>query len=245
MEHPFGAYKGTKRGKMPTINQKLKEAKFVIVLTGAGVSAESGIPTFRGEDGLWKNFRAEDLATPEAFARNPKFVWEWYQYRRDIIRKAEPNNAHYTIAKIEKLVPKFLLITQNIDNLHTKAGAKNIIELHGNIFRNRCNRCGKNYGEISDPTPPTCQCGGLLRPDVVWFGESIPQIEEAFQKSSECDFVLVVGTSGLVEPAASLPFIAKSSGAFVVEVNLDRTPISEIADESLFGKAGELLSSLM
>lgn len=230
---------------MSIINQKLKEAKFVIVLTGAGVSAESGIPTFRGENGLWKNFRAEDLATPEAFARNPEQVWEWYQYRRDIIRKAEPNNAHYTIAKIEKLVPKFLLITQNIDNLHTRAGTKNIIELHGNIFRNRCGRCGKNYGEISDATPPNCECGGLLRPDVVWFGESIPQIEEAFQKSSECDFVLVVGTSGFVEPAASLPFIAKRSGAFVVEVNLDRTPISDIADESLFGKAGELLPSLI
>lgn len=231
---------------MEDLLEKLRQANFVVVLTGAGVSAESGIPTFRGKDGLWKNYRAEELATPYAFNNNPQLVWEFYEWRREIIRKASPNPAHYAIAELERVVKKFLLITQNVDNLHRLAGSQNIIELHGNIFRNRCSDCSKIYQDIGPtPHPPKCECGGLLRPDVVWFGESIPQIGEAFARSSECDLMLVIGTSGIVEPAASLPFYAKQAGAFIIEINLSETPITAIADRSLFGKAGEILPQII
>lgn len=228
------------------LSERLRQSNFVVSLTGAGISAESGVPTFRGEDGLWKNYRAEELATPYAFRANPQLVWEWYEWRREIIRKALPNSAHYTIVKIEQVVKNFLLITQNVDNLHRVAGSQKIIELHGNMFRNRCSSCGKIYQGIGPtPHPPQCECGALLRPDVVWFGESIPQMGEVFANSSRCDFMLVVGTSGIVEPAASLPFIAKQAGAFVLEVNLTSTSITPIADHSLFGRAGEILPNLM
>lgn len=229
--------------------EKLRETKFLLVLTGAGVSAESGIPTFRGEDGLWRNYRAEELATPTAFKNNPELVWEWYEWRRSIIKKTSPNPAHHAIRELEKLSPEFLLVTQNVDNLHRQAGSQNIVELHGNILRNKCSECHKVYDSL--PTisskPPGCSCGGLLRPDVVWFGESLSReaLDKSFSAASNCDFMLVVGTSGVVEPAASLPFIAKREGAFVVVINKDETPFSYIADEVILGKAGEILPEIL
>ena len=231
------------------LTKRLQRAKFVVVLTGAGVSAESGIPTFRGKDGLWRNFRAEELATPTAFRRNPELIWEWYEWRRSIIKEASPNPAHYAISELEKLVPNFLLITQNVDNLHREAGSQNIVELHGNIFRNRCSECGKIYDELPSAAakPPKCSCGALIRPDVVWFGESLPRdaLDKSFSAASNCDFMLVVGTSGVVEPAASLPFVAKRSGAFVAVINKDEIPFSPYADEVILGKAGEILPKIL
>lgn len=225
--------------------EKLSSSKFLVVTTGAGISAESGIPTFRGEDGLWKSHRAEELATPYAFNNSPELVWEWYNWRREIIQTKSPNKGHYAIAELENIFPNFLLITQNVDDMHRKAGSKKIIELHGNIFRNKCSKCGKQYSHTSAKELLYCDCKGVLRPDVVWFGESIPQIEEAFDKSSQCDFMIVVGTSGLVEPAASLPRFAKENGAFVLEINISETPITFIADYSIFDKAGTALSDLV
>jgi len=233
--------------------EKLKEEIFslksLLVLTGAGVSQESGIPTFRGEEGLWKNYNPQELATPYAFEKNPKLVWEWYNFRREIILKAKPNPAHFGIKKLEDIIPEFLLVTQNVDDLHKEAGSKKILELHGNIFRTRCTKCNRKEfkKEILREIPPKCKdCGGLLRPDVVWFGESID--EEIFSKvldfSLKCEAILVVGTSAVVYPAASIPFIFKNNGGKVFEINLEPTQISEIADISIFGKAGEIFQKL-
>jgi NAD-dependent deacetylase len=176
----------------------------VVAFTGAGVSADSGIPTFRGPDGLWRNFRAEDLATPEAFQRDPILVWEWYEWRRGLIRKAQPNAAHTAIAQL----PDAVVVTQNVDGLHARAGARDVVELHGNIFRVRCEREKKTFvrEEPLRRLPPRCECGAILRPDVVWFGEMLP--EEAIARASAAimgaDLLLVVGTSGVVYPAAGL-----------------------------------------
>ncbi|WP_448588316.1 SIR2 family NAD-dependent protein deacylase [Thermocrinis sp.] len=208
----------------------------LVVLTGAGISAESGIPTFRGQGGLWRNFKPEELATPEAFAKNPKLVWEWYDWRRQLISKAEPNKAHLLLAELEGKLDSFFLITQNVDGLHQKAGSKKVIELHGNIWRVRCLSCRAEYELYEAPLkeiPPRClYCGGMLRPAVVWFGESLPkkELSEAFELATRCDVFLVIGTSGVVYPAGYLPFVAKEHGARVVEINLDRTPISDMAD---------------
>jgi NAD-dependent deacetylase len=226
----------------------LKTAGSVVVSTGAGVSAESGVPTFRGEEGLWKKFRAEELATFEAFQANPKIVWEWYNYRRDIINKIKPNPGHYAVAEMARLFDRFQLITQNVDDLHRAAGSEDIVELHGNIKRNRCLDCGKeNYDEEFEQFPPLCGCGGRLRPDVVWFGELLPAgaIEKAFAVTKSCDLFFSVGTSGIVQPAASLPSMAKQHGAFVVEVNIEPTEISFIADLHLQGKSGEILPAVV
>ena len=222
----------------------LKGARSVVVSTGAGVSAESGVPTFRGEEGLWKKFRAEELATFEAFQANPEIVWEWYNYRREIINKIEPNPGHYAIAEMAGLFDKFQLVTQNVDDLHRVAGSEDIVELHGNIKRNRCLDCGQvSYDEEFEQFPPLCKCGGRLRPDVVWFGELLPAgaIEEAFAVSKSCDLFFSVGTSGIVQPAASLPHTAKQHGAFVTEVNIGPTEITFMADLHLKGKSGEIL----
>jgi NAD-dependent deacetylase len=210
----------------------------LVVLTGAGVSAESGIPTFRGEEGLWKNFKPEELATPEAFRRNPKLVWEWYDWRRQLISKAQPNRAHKLLAQLNAVI-----ITQNVDGLHQRAGTKKVIELHGNIWRVRCTSCGKEYENYDVPLreiPPKCKfCNGLLRPAVVWFGEGLPldALEEAERLARSCEVFLVVGTSGVVYPAGLLPFVAKQNGAKVVEINPENTPISEIADIIIREKA--------
>ena len=215
----------------------------VIVFTGAGVSAESGIPTFRGKDGLWNKFKPEELATPEAFFRNPKLVWEWYDWRRQLIAKAHPNEAHKIIAKMEKEIEDFYLITQNVDGLHQKAGSEKVVELHGNIWKVRCVDCGYETYDYRTPLPeipPKCEkCGGLLRPGVVWFGESLPAdaLEKAYELSRESHIFIVVGTSGVVYPAAQLPYIAKENGAQVIEVNPEETPISRIADKIFREKA--------
>lgn len=225
----------------------LQEASRVAVLTGAGISAESGIPTFRGEEGLWKKYRPEELATPTAFSQDPKLVWEWYDWRRGIIGQKEPNPGHKVIARWEDTFPTVSLITQNIDGLHQKAGSKNIWELHGNIWKLRCTEEGtvtENYETPLKEIPPLCpNCGALLRPHVVWFGESLSPtiLQKSIQLSSECDVMFVIGTSAVVQPAASLPFEASEAGAKIVEINPDPTPLSLYADFSIRGKSGEIL----
>lgn len=225
-------------------------SKPVVVLTGAGISAESGVPTFRGEDGLWKHYRAEELATPSAFQADPKLVWEWYDWRRGIIGKAEPNPGHRAIAEMEGIFSHFCLITQNVDGLHRRAGNTKIIEIHGNLWDLRCVAEGTVREDTRYPLPeipPLCECGALLRPHVVWFGESLDQedLSRAYRLIEGCSLFLVVGTSAVVQPVASFPLMAKQAGAFVVEVNRDPTPISALVDASLQGKAGEIIPALL
>ena len=226
----------------------LSQAKHIAVSTGAGISAESGIPTFRGKEGLWKKHRAEELATPTAFAQNPQLVWEFYEWRRGIISEKIPNPGHEVIARWENVFPVFSLITQNIDGLHQKAGSTDMLELHGNIWKLRCTEEGtisENHQTPLEEVPPLCpDCGALLRPHVVWFGESLSPtvLQKAFQLSSECDVMFVIGTSALVQPAASLPLAAAEAGAKIVEINPDPTPLTPYADFSFRGKSGEILS---
>jgi NAD-dependent deacetylase len=228
----------------------LKRSRRVMVSTGAGISTESGIPAFRGAGGLWNDFKVEELATPEGFARNPQKVWEWYDWRRQIVDQVQPNAGHYALVDLEKMVPDFFLFTQNIDGLHQRAGSKNVHELHGNLWSVRCTKEKKTFRLWQNPLneiPPHCECGALLRPDVVWFGESLPEmtLQLAWQVASTCDILFVIGTSGTVEPAASLAWIAKDSGGIVIEVNPDRTAITEIADEVFSAKSGVLLPRLI
>jgi NAD-dependent deacetylase len=231
--------------------ERLKETRFLLVLTGAGISQESGVPTFRGKDGLWEQYRVEELATPYAFERDPVTVWRWYDWRRGIISRCEPNEAHYAIKRLSSLfTPNFFLITQNVDGLHGRTGIEQMIEIHGNLWRVRCTRDGRTCMLLDVPLkaiPPRCSCGSILRPDVVWFGEPLPYdlLEKAYELLGRADTVLVVGTSGVVQPVASFPFIAKRNGAYIIEVNLESTPITEIADVSLFGKAGEILPRIV
>jgi NAD-dependent deacetylase len=221
-----------------------------VVLTGAGISAESGVPTFRGEAGLWRQYRPEQLATPHAFAGDPKLVWEWYDWRRGLIDACEPNPAHYTLADMEARLPDFLLITQNVDGLHHLVGNRRVLELHGNIWRMRCTREGTKLTDRTAPLPripPQCaECDALLRPDVVWFGEALPKdvLESAFAAAAACDLMLVVGTSAVVQPAATLPLIAKENGAALVEINPQSTPISDYADLSLRQPAAQAMPQL-
>lgn len=236
------------RERLAALN--LTRGACVTVLTGAGISAESGVPTFRGEDGLWKNYRAEELATPQAFSANPTLVWEWYDWRRGVIAGKEPNPAHYAITDLENIFERFLLITQNVDGLHRRAGTKNLVELHGYIFGVRCVAEGKTKENLDVPLraiPPRCDCGAMLRPDIVWFGEALPEhaLAAALGASRACDLMLVVGTSAVVQPAASMPLLAKQSGAFVMEINPDPTPITPYVDLTLQGKAGELLPEVV
>jgi NAD-dependent deacetylase len=230
--------------------ERLSKAKRVLALTGAGVSAESGVPTFRGEGGLWGRFRAEQLATPEGFARDPRLVWEWYAWRRERLLQVEPNAAHRALAAFEQRVPEFLLVTQNVDGLHAAAGSKRTVELHGNIWRSRCTSCSARKEDARGPLselPPRCACGGTLRPDVVFFGESLPDeaVRQALLASREAEVVLVVGTSSLVYPAAALPQLARSVGAYLIEVNPEETPITPLASASLRAKAAETLPLLL
>ncbi|MFX1511324.1 MAG: NAD-dependent deacylase [Promethearchaeota archaeon] len=205
----------------------------IVAVTGAGVSKASGIPVFRGKDGLWKNYRAEELATPEAFRTNPTRVWEWYIYRLNIIMNAKPNTAHITLVELEKS-SNFTLITQNVDGIHREAGSQNILEIHGNIRRIWCTYCNHRTWLKKPPDdPPYCpHCKNLMRPDVVWFGESLnPEIlNKAVKAVESADICLVVGTSGIVMPAAALPHYTKRAGGFVVEFNPQNTPITPIAD---------------
>ena len=215
----------------------------VVVLTGAGISAESGVPTFRGKDGLWNKYNPMELATPEAFNRDPKLVWEWYDWRRQLITKAQPNEGHRIIARIEEKAKDLWLITQNVDGLHQKAGSKKVIELHGNIWKVRCLECKVECFEYTTPlpeVPPRCkECGGMLRPAVVWFGESLPMdvLTKAYEVSKEAELFVIVGTSAQVYPTAELPLIAKRNGAKLVEVNPEETPITPYTDISIREKA--------
>lgn len=208
----------------------------VVVMTGAGVSADSGIPTFRGAGGLWRNFRPEDLATPGAFRRDPALVWEWYEWRRDLIRKAQPNAAHEAIARLTDAV----VVTQNVDGLHARAGSKNIVELHGNIFRVRCTREGTRRvrEEPFASLPPHCECGALLRPDVVWFGEELPAeaIANAVDAVHDADLVLVIGTSGVVYPAAGLVTL---HDGLSIEINPETSGVSGACTFAVAARAAE------
>ena len=230
---------------------KLRTARRVTVLTGAGVSAESGVPIFRdAQTGLWANFRPEDIATPRAFRRNPKLVWEWYAWRREKVATVSPNPAHHALVELEKLFPEFHLITQNVDGLHQRAGSRNVIELHGNITRTKCfeeNTVVAEWPDTSDVPPKCPRCGGLLRPDVVWFEESLPEEELhlAQRASVACDVFLSIGTSSLVYPAAGLPVAALHAGATVVEINPQPTPFTAQAHHALAGPAGVILPELL
>lgn len=228
---------------------RLRAAHRVVALTGAGVSAESGVPTFRGPEGLWREFRPEDLATPDAFARDPKLVWEWYAWRRERVAACRPNAAHRALVALDKRAPEFLLATQNVDGLHALAGSRRMVELHGSLWRVRCTGCGHVGGDRSPfaEIPPRCPCGALLRPDVVWFGEPLPKpvLERAFAAAREADVVVVAGTSSLVYPAAALPEAALWAGAFVIEVNPEPTPLTAKASVSFRGRAAEVLPMLV
>lgn len=231
--------------------QLLQQAKRIAVLTGAGISAESGIPTFRGSGGLWRQFPAQDLATPQAFERDPKLVWEWYDWRRGVVAAAKPNAGHEALAEFEKNRPGVVtLITQNVDGLHDRAGSRNIIKIHGDIWTLRCLSCGGEAQNEQVPLPelpPCCSCGGMLRPGVVWFGESLaPHNWDAAQRAAmNADVLLVVGTSAAVYPAAALIPLAQSARAKVIEVNLEQTDMSWRVDISMRGLAGELLPGLL
>jgi NAD-dependent protein deacetylase/lipoamidase len=235
---------------LSAVRDLIHSACSIAVLTGAGISAESGIPTFRDAGGLWKNFRAEDLATPQAFARDPKFVWEWYDWRRSLIANCQPNAGHRALVKFEKRTPNFTLITQNVDGLHDRAGSTRPLKVHGDIWTLRCTVCGH---ERHDPRPslpelpPMCTCGGTERPGVVWFGETLPlEIwEKAEQAASAAGVLLVIGTSALVYPAAGLVHLAQASGAKVVEVNPAETPVSGMVDFSWRAPAAQALPQLL
>jgi NAD-dependent deacetylase len=229
---------------------KLKAASRVLVLTGAGISQESGVPTFRGADGLWKHYRAEELATPRAFDKDPVLVWRWYDWRRSVIAPLRPNPAHYALVDLEQSIETFTLVTQNVDGLHRLAGSSNPIEIHGTLWRVKCTQCGERTWNRQVPItiPPYCEaCGGLLRPDVVWFGEALDYatLTNVYQRLENTDVMLIIGTSGVVQPVASFGMVAKQSGAFVVEINRSKTSRSSFFHVSLEGKAGELLPTLV
>lgn len=222
MSHPFP----------DILIEKLKKAQSIAVLTGAGISAESGVPTFReAQTGLWAQYDPQELATARAFRQNPKLVWEWYVWRRELVAQAQPNLGHFALAAMEKHLPQFTLITQNVDGLHPRAGSQQVVALHGDITRTKCFVDGRSVTDWpeTDEIPPRCpRCDGLLRPDVVWFGESLPAdaLGTAVAAARSCDLFFSIGTSALVQPAASLPFEALNSGAYVVEINVNQTPLT-------------------
>jgi len=229
----------------------LQQAQSVVALTGAGISAESGIPTFRGPGGLWRNFKPEQLATPEAFSADPDLVWEWYEWRRSLIAAAQPNPGHLALAAFERRAPDLVLVTQNVDGLHDRAGSERIVKLHGDIWIDRCLDCDAEqtvrFDDARVVSSHYCGCGGLLRPGVVWFGEALPldAWRAAEQAVRRAEVVLVVGTSSVVYPAAGLIPMAKSAGAKVIEVNPEQTALSGEIDCCLRGKAGEILPALL
>jgi len=227
---------------------QLHRAAQVAVLTGAGISAESGLPTFRGAGGLWRTYRAEELATPQAFTRNPQLVWEWYNHRRERVRSHQPNAGHYALAQLRRFVGELILLTQCVDGYHQQAGCVDAIELHGNILVSRCLKCGKD-GEVENWREglPYCACGGMQRPGVVWFGESLPvtALERAHAAAATCSVFISIGTSALVYPAAQLPHLAGARGAYVVEINPEETALTPYADEFLQGPSGEILPQLI
>jgi NAD-dependent deacetylase len=229
------------------LRRRCADARRVLVLTGAGVSAESGVPTFRGggQTAVWKGMPFDVISSAEMLERNLPAVWEWFDYRRDFMDALKPNAAHDEIARWQERFAEFTLVTQNIDGLHQKAGSRDVIELHGNIWRARCTVCSffhDNSGQ--GKRPEAClECGNHLRPDVVLFGEMLPRgaFELAAERAANCELCIVIGTSGLVYPAAGIPEVAKAAGAYVCEVNPERTPLSDLCDEVITGKAGEVL----
>lgn len=228
----------------------VQDAHRVVVLTGAGISAESGIPTFReAQTGLWARYDPMELASPQAFSRNPELVWDWYRWRRELIESANPNPGHLALAQLESMVPHFALITQNVDGMHLLAGSRKILELHGNIFRNLCSRERRVVDpEPSEEAPPPCpRCGAPVRPDVVWFGESLPPdvLQSALEAVEQAEVFFSIGTSALVHPAASLPVAAVRAGALGVEINPDETPVSRWMRFRIRAKAGEALPPLV
>lgn len=237
------------RTQIEQLARRLAGMRSVCCLTGAGISAESGVPTFRGADGLWRGHRAEQVATPEAFARDSALVWAFYNERRQRLLKVKPNPAHFACARLQRYFEHFDLITQNVDGLHQLAGCADVIELHGNIWTVRCTECARQmHGRcVLDGDPVCTDCGALLRPGVVWFGEPLPTsaLQRAQQALARCQAMLVVGTSSVVQPAASMAGWAQQQGAFVVEVNIGNTPQSDTADARLVGPAGVIFPQLV
>ena len=228
----------------------LASARHVLALTGSGASAESGVPTFReAQTGLWSQYEPTQLATPEAFAQDPALIWRWYRWRRELVQAAEPNPGHVALARLHSLVDTMTLVTQNVDGLHQRAGSPDVVEYHGNLFANRCHEgsCDTNGADLEAEVPACPQCGGRLRPGVVWFGEAIPDgaRERADAAAADCDVFLSIGTSSLVWPAAGLADIASTHGAVVVEINPDATPQTSRSHYSLRARAGELLPELV
>ncbi len=231
--------------------ERVRSAKNVFALTGAGVSAESGVPTFRGGGGatVWKGMPFDVISSAEMLERDLAVVWEWFDYRRGLLRELKPNAAHKTLAGWNEKFQSFTLATQNIDGLHAAAGSKNVLELHGTIWKARCSKCEarrdlRGEGDDPPPRPPVCEvCGGAMRPEVVLFGEMLPAnvLERAAEAAEKCDVCFVVGTSGVVYPAAGLAEIAKRAGALVIEINPERTALSDLCDETIKGQAGEIL----
>jgi NAD-dependent deacetylase len=232
--------------------ERVRSAERVVVFSGAGVSRESGLDTFRGAGGLWERMRPEELATPEAFRADPEKVWQWYAWRYHKVYEASPNPAHKSIARLEGIFPFIRVVTQNVDGLHERAGSRDLLELHGTITRAFCNRCGqrREMGEAiaeSAAAPPVCVCGGRLRPAVVWFGEALPEdvFRQAYEATESCDLFLSVGTSGTVYPAAGLIELAHRAGACLIEINPEPTPFSRWMDLRLTAPAGEALPALV
>jgi len=231
--------------------RSLRISNRVVGLTGAGASQESGLRTFRdSQTGLWAQYKPEDLASPQAFARDPKLIWDWYAWRREAVKGVRPNAGHYALAEIEKHISEFTVITQNVDGLHRMAGNQNVLELHGNIQCVRCSECytfTEMWGDDTESVPQCEVCGGLLRPDVVWFGEALPrdQLEAAVEAARTCEIFFSIGTSGVVQPAASLAHAARNRGVVVVEINAEATPLTPKADYFLQGKSGEILPELV
>jgi NAD-dependent deacetylase len=232
--------------------EKLKSSKSIVFFTGAGISAESGIPTFRGKEGIWNKLKPEELASFDAFLKNPELVWEWYNHRKKIIHESKPNAGHIAIAEMQSALrgfPEVAVITQNIDNFHRRAGSKTVYELHGNIERNYCIKCQTFYNEELDFSKgvPKCKCGGLIRPDVVWFGEYLPedQFDASEKAARNCDVFFIVGTSAVVYPAAGLVFTAKQNGAYLVEINIEETEISKYVNWSFYNEAGMVLPQII
>ncbi|MDH3547489.1 MAG: NAD-dependent deacylase [Gammaproteobacteria bacterium] len=227
----------------------LRDARHVCVLTGAGISAESGVPTFRdAQTGLWEQYDPQDLATPDAFVRDPALIWRWYRWRRELVLRAEPNAGHLALARLESRLQRLTLVTQNVDGLHQRAGSRQVIEFHGNIFADRCFVEGCTVTVESDADVPTCPgCGGHVRPGVVWFGETIPDtaLNAAFGAAAECDLFLSIGTSSLVYPAAGLAEIARDAAAIVAEINPQPTDLARSADFAIAAKAGAALPELV
>ena len=234
------------------VRARVRSAERVVVFSGAGVSRESGLDTFRGAGGLWERMRPEELATPQAFQADPEKVWRWYAWRYRRLAEALPNPAHHAIARLETVFPSSVVVTQNVDGLHRRAGSRNLLELHGTLAQACCNRCGsrREMGEAvaeSPEEPPACACGGRYRPAVVWFGELLPRetLDQASEATTACDLFLSVGTSATVYPAAGLIELAHRAGACLIEVNPEPTPFSGLMDLCLAAPAGEAMPALV